>query len=277
MPSRTALMTALARAKHQSDDPVVFRDPFAVPMLGSLMDEPTEGGEAATRHMVSGAGRGAIVARSAVAEAEMALAFDAGVRQFVVLGAGLDTTALRHPDRAVYEVDHPSTQPWKFRSLQALGRGMPGNAVYVAGDLEHQALVPLLCDHGFDASRPAFFTALGLSMYMAPARTERLLEAISALPRGSGIVLDYLYQPRPWAIGHRLVLALLKRRFARLGEPWIGFHDPGRLETHARALGFHAIRNHSRRELNHSLFESRGSALSIKGERLGGVLVARLA
>ena len=276
MPSRTALMTALARAKHQSDTPVVFHDPFAVPMLAALTNEPAAGGETATRHMVSGAGRGAIVARSAVAEAEMALAFDAGVRQFVVLGAGLDTTALRHPDRAVYEVDHPSTQPWKLRALQALGRGLPGNAVYVAGDLTQQSLIHLLCDHGFDAGQPAFFTALGLSMYVPPAGTERLFEAISVLPRGSGMVLDYLYAPRPWAIGHRLVLALLKRRFARLGEPWIGFHDPGHLEAHARALGFHAIRTHTRRELNHALFESRGSALSIQGERLGGVLVARL-
>src|SRR5579862_7238240 len=122
-PSRTALRVAILRAAHQLlDDPIVLEDPVALPILGTkaemeLRDDPFQHNDPMSRGL-----RAALVIRSRVAEEELVRSVATGVRQYVVLGAGLDTFAYRNPHRAsglqVFEVDHPSTQQWKRRLLE---------------------------------------------------------------------------------------------------------------------------------------------------------------
>src|SRR5262245_21708844 len=114
-PSLTALRVARLRARHQiSADAALFRDPYAAPILGE--GEPSEADLAAedayARHL-----RLFVLTRSRFAEDSLGLAVERGVRQAVVLGAGLDTLSLRNPHAdqglRIFEVDHPSTQAWK--------------------------------------------------------------------------------------------------------------------------------------------------------------------
>ena len=115
-PSRTALRAAMLRAAHQIlDNPRVLDDPLALRIIGSegeswVRSNPERLREA--RFL-----RAFIVARSRYAEDELAQAIQRGVRQYVILGAGLDTFAYRNPYAEsrlhVYEVDHPATQSWK--------------------------------------------------------------------------------------------------------------------------------------------------------------------
>src|SRR5580693_4463037 len=104
-PSRTAQRVAVRRAAHQLlDRPVVFEDPWALRIIGPDASAATA---AKADHQVSSSFRAFMAVRSRYAEDELAEAVARGVRQYVVLGAGLDTFAWRNPwpHLHVFEVD----------------------------------------------------------------------------------------------------------------------------------------------------------------------------
>src|ERR1700712_5120805 len=93
-PSRTALATAYARAYHQiADRPRILTDPLAARLLGVTADELSELGEPTKDRPGRGRRRLFFAARARFAEDRVAAAVAAGVRQVVILGAGLDTFA----------------------------------------------------------------------------------------------------------------------------------------------------------------------------------------
>src|SRR4051794_11436832 len=118
-PSRTALRVARRRAVHQIlDRPRVFDDPLAIRIAG--VDPADIESDDRERHPMARALRAFLVARSRFAEDHLAVAIGRGVRQYVVLGAGLDTFAYRQQYGAelrVFEVDFPATQAWKRERL----------------------------------------------------------------------------------------------------------------------------------------------------------------
>src|SRR5579862_7546386 len=117
--SRTALMVARQRAAHQVlDHGAILDDPFAMKILG---EDEKDVLQFANQHPMASIGRLFTTARSRIAEEALSRAVERGIRQIVILGAGLDTFALRNPHRArrilIYEVDHPATQASKRQRL----------------------------------------------------------------------------------------------------------------------------------------------------------------
>src|ERR1700733_10582132 len=163
--SRTAQMVAIRRAAHQLlDQPLVLNDPLALRIIGceaeqALPSNPKE------HHIFARAFRAFMVGRSRFAEDELAHAVAHGVRQYVVLGAGLDTFAYRNPHTGlrVFEVDHPATQAWKHERLQAANISVPSSLTFVPIDFERKTLDVGLEQRGFDANAPAFFSWLGVT------------------------------------------------------------------------------------------------------------------
>ncbi len=96
-PSVTAQRVALRRAAHQIfDDPRVFYDPIALRMIGpdgvsALQSDPQRIKQTPWLRYL----RAFMAARSRYAEDELDIAVKRGVRQYVILGAGLDTFAYR--------------------------------------------------------------------------------------------------------------------------------------------------------------------------------------
>jgi methyltransferase (TIGR00027 family) len=110
-PSRTAYRVAMRRAAHQLlDEPKVFDDPLALKILGPQATESLADGALRNDPLSTGL-RAFLAVRSRYAEDELARAVASGVRQYVVLGAGLDTFAYRNPHAAaglrVFEVTCP--------------------------------------------------------------------------------------------------------------------------------------------------------------------------
>jgi methyltransferase (TIGR00027 family) len=93
-----------------------------------------------------------------------------GVRQVVVLGAGLDTFSLRGPfanlDVCVFEVDCVATQDWKRERIRAAGLIEPQSLIFVPIDFERERLSEGLTRVGFSVSQPAFFQWLGVVPYL---------------------------------------------------------------------------------------------------------------
>ena len=115
--------------------------------------------------------------RARFVEDRLAEAYARGVRQYVILGAGLDSYAWRQPDGQgalrMYEVDHPSTQRWKVDRLTGLGWPLPPNARMVACDFEATTASEALAATDFDASRPTVVSWMGVVYYLDGRRPRR--------------------------------------------------------------------------------------------------------
>src|SRR5580658_8338333 len=157
-PSRTALAAAAHRAAHQVlEGSSIFFDPLAVSILG---DEAATLGFDAGEHPSRRALRSFIAARSRFAEDALGDAYARGLRQLVILGAGLDTFAYRNPhaELRVFEVDHPATQAWKRQRLVEAGIEVPGSLTFAPVDFQRDTLAEKLNIAGLDPGQSAFFT-----------------------------------------------------------------------------------------------------------------------
>ena len=241
-PSRTAFGAAAHRAAHQLlEDGRVFADPLAVSLLGWPADELKQ--QAAADPSQRGM-RMFIAARSRFAEDSLAAAVAGGVRQYVVLGAGLDTFAHRNPFEAeglkVFEVDHPLTQAWKREQLARAGLSS-GSLVFASVDFERQTLSDGLAAAGFDFGQPVFFSWLGVIVYLTREAVFETLSFVAARPPGSQIVFDYGEPVSAYPPAERPFHQARLDRMAALGEPWITRFEPEPLARDLRALGFTLI------------------------------------
>lgn len=253
-PSRTALITAYARAYHQiADRPQIFTDPLAARLLGVTATELAELGTPTADHPGAGANdrprRLFFAARARFAEDTVAAALAVGVRQVVVLGAGLDTFAYRnpHPDVRVFEVDHPATQAWKRERLVTAGIDRPETLTFVPVDFETCTLAAGLESAGFRRTEPAVFVWLGVVFYLTPNAAHATLEYIAGQARPVEVVFDYL-QPANTDedSAHQQARA---DRLADIGEPVFSYFTPHDIAAQLRVLGFTDLEDHSAPDL----------------------------
>jgi methyltransferase (TIGR00027 family) len=268
------LRVALRRAAHQIyDSPVVFHDPVAVPILGLTYAEELERTRFHLHKPFSIGLRAFLVARSLYAEANLEKAVAAGVKQYVLLGAGLDTFAHRnpHPQLRVFEVDHPATQAWKRELLQQNGIATPSSLDYVPVDFERQSLANELGKAGFNAEAPVFFAWLGVVPYLTLDAFRATVKFLSASPVGSGVAMDY-GQPRevlpPLEQQGRDSLA---SRVELAGEPFQLFFTPSQIANELRA--FRNIQDIGTDEINTLYYSGRTDQLAARGNS-GRILCA---
>lgn len=235
----------MRRAAHQLyDDPVVFTDPLAFRVLSDeAAARVRNGAEEENGNAWARGLRAFIAVRSRFAEEELAAAVERGVRQYVVLGAGLDTFAYRNSQSslAVFEVDHPATQEWKRQRLAHAGIGIPESLRFAPVDFEHQTLLAGLEAAGFNPKQPAFFSWLGVVPYLTRDAVMSTLKTIGALPSGSGVVFDYAIPRELMGEAERRAFEFLAERVARAGEPFRSFFVPEQLAADLRGLGFTTI------------------------------------
>ncbi|GAA2207674.1 hypothetical protein GCM10009850_031320 [Nonomuraea monospora] len=183
-PSQTAMMAAAARAAHLVVDgePHLFRDTLAATLLGGQAEELIGYHRAHGDHLVLSGTRAQVTARAAYTEGLLGDRFE----QYVVLGAGLDTYALRRAPGGprVIEVDHPATQRWKRDLMAAAKLTEPDEAAFAPVDFESGDLMAALRAAGLDSGRPALVSWLGVAMYLTPDAIDGTLATLGRLPRG---------------------------------------------------------------------------------------------
>ncbi|MFJ7889337.1 class I SAM-dependent methyltransferase [Lysinibacillus xylanilyticus] len=135
------------------------------------------------------------LARAAYCEKVLLNEVMLGLQQYVILGAGLDTFSLRHPEfeniLEIFEIDHPATQEFKKKRLAEVNLKLPSNVHFVSMDFTKKFSSENLLDNGFD-NKKTFFSLLGVSYYLTKEETSSLLDHLFAnVPSGSSIVFDY--------------------------------------------------------------------------------------
>ncbi len=276
-PSATALRVAVRRAAHQLlDNPKVFEDALALSMIGAqeaslLTSAPEQSDTGASRHL-----RAFLAARSRFAEDELAGAIERGTRQYVILGAGLDTFAYRNPyrDLQVFEVDHPATQGWKRRRLEAEGISVPGSLTFVPVDFEKQTFLEALYNAGFKPEGPAFFSWLGVTPYLAKDIVLSTLRLIFSTSAGGGVAFDYALPRSSLGPLQQIAFDALATRVAAAGEPFQGFFDPKELAENLRSIGFRNLEDLDSAKINARYFKDRADGLRVGGD-LAHLMCAR--
>lgn len=268
VPSRTAWRVALRRAAHQAfDDPLIFRDPLALQILGLTDPKVWETeGLRAPRRPHSKSLRAYLVARSRFTEDVLADAIARGVRQYVLLGAGLDTFAYRNPyaDVQVFEVDHPDTQAWKLRLLDEHAIALPANAHHVAVDFHVDDLAERLQAAGFNRSQPAVFAWLGVVVYLEEVAFAETLAFLSSCAEESVLVMDYSLPREMLPPLEQLALDSMSERVALAGEPFRLFFSRDEIHHRLEAEGWQVMDNLDREAMNARYFST--SRLKVLGQ-----------
>jgi methyltransferase (TIGR00027 family) len=241
-PSRTALMVARQRAAHQVlDQGSILYDPFAMKIL---CEDEKDVLQFANRHPLASIGRLFTTARSRIAEDALSRAVERGIRQVVILGAGLDTFALRNPLAAlqirIYEVDHPATQEWKRRRLAEAQIALPPSLVFVPIDFEQDDVGEKLVAAGFQQNSPAFFTWLGVVPYLTQDSIGRTLDYMSAI-LNSEVVFDYMEPPEAFSDELREMEKARTEQLKKAGERSDTRFEPAGMAAILRSHGFCAI------------------------------------
>ena len=178
-----------------------------------------------------------VVLRTRFAEDRLRAAVERGVEQFVVLGAGFETFAYRQPlwtkSLRIFEVDQTATQTAKRERLAQAGLPIPPNLRFVSLDLTAGPLVSGLTAHGFEPSRAAFFSWLGVTMYLPRPSVDAVFRAIAGCAPGSEVAFSFAPA--------RAAATSAQLRSAAAGERWQTFMQPAELGTTLSAFGFSAV------------------------------------
>ncbi len=214
--SITALMSAFVRAYHnETEENPVFRDSIAkrlftdeeynqmknyiisgadffFPSLDKKSAEP----EKILKAVVNTQLAPTPVARAEYCRKRLETEILTGAEQYVILGAGYDTSAfinsgLMHKPE-IFELDRPLTQQDKLKRLSRAEIKIPDNLHFIPCDFSVDSLKEKLIDNGFDVTKKTFFSWLGVSYYLTDDEIRKMFSEISSfVSEGSTIVFDY--------------------------------------------------------------------------------------
>lgn len=280
--SVTALMSAFGRAYHAQNDPqpilndgvarALMTDEEYAAMSGYILGgldffAPERKGSfvsdaQALRYLVNTQIAPTPLARAAYCEERLK---GSGAEQYVILGAGLDSFALREKDFlkscSVFELDHPATQADKRARIRRAGLELPKELRFVSADLSKDDLSHALLSAGFDPKKRSFFSWLGVSYYLSRQAIEATLDGVAALgAEGSSLVFDFADSGVSDCAVRRV--QCMRQMAAAGGEPMLSSFDPAELESLLRDHGFEVGESLSPEDIQARYFAGRGEELT---------------
>ena len=270
---------ASQRAAHQFlDNPKIFEDPLALRIIGAEAESKLRSGLAQFQKPTERDLRALMVVRNRYAEDELARSIQRGVRQYVILGAGMDTFAYRNsfPLLRVFEVDHPATQEGKRSYLKKAAIPIPASVTFVSVDFERQMMIDVLRQSGFKSDELTFISWLGVVRYLTrEAFISVLTSIISSMRVGSEVVFDFSSPPsllqlfRGQALPGRTevvldfssspsllewlrepVYRMIVKRMFKNNEIRPTYYDPASLKCNLKRIGFADVQLFGPKEMN---------------------------
>jgi methyltransferase (TIGR00027 family) len=285
--SLSALGTSLIRAAHgRLEARPLIDDPWgdrlvpeevraayrakALSRLDALERDYFASGPHAVMDSFLGATRGYanVILRARYTEDALREAINHGAHQYVIIGAGFDSFALRMPAFAqglpVFEIDQPSTQLLKRRRISECGVTVPPCLHFVSADLANVDLAAVLSETAYRSDQPAFFSWLGVTMFLTPAANLATLRAIARCSApGSELVFTYLDEKIIRAPSKAFLELQESNRLA--GEPFQSGFDVDRLEEDLAKTGLELLRDFSDVELLERLAPSSSNYMRALG------------
>lgn len=260
-----ALMTRAAHALHA--EVPVLDDHWAVHLLGEehqrLVRDPAHYREHHAPETTAMAPAIAVALGSLryAEDAVESAVVERDVRQYVCLGAGFDTFALRRTDLTdrlrVFEVDHPDVQKLKRARIELAGRPAPVLPEFVAVDFEKTSLAQSLAESSFSPERAALFSFMNTTTYLSREATGSTLAEIAGLCAvGSRLVVNYLGTVPTTSDQDRL-MDQLGASVAAAREPYVSEWTPEEFEALLGQNRFRTLEHVDEKELGKRFFSGR--------------------
>jgi methyltransferase (TIGR00027 family) len=276
--SRTIEIPAVMRALHQTvdGDPKILTDPIAPRLIDA--DDDRSWLVPLLSHPFAKQWRAGFALRSRYAEDCLAERVQSGVRQYVVLGAGLDSFAYRQPRWAgslrIYEVDHPITQQWKRHRLKTAGIAIPSNLTFVSTDFESASISDALRAAGFAFGSLTLCSWMGVTQYLTEDALEATFRFVLSLPSLSEIVFSFILPQAEVSGVEAEALLIAAQRAAEVGEPWLARFRADELAVKLRSMGFSQLVHLTPEEAARRYFRDRQDGLrERRGEQLMRAIV----
>lgn len=264
-PEHTAVRVALWRSLHVLLDPSphVLTDELGAKLVGE--DNWTKRPD--MQPAFSKSMRASIVGRARFIEDLVEERFRAGVRQYVILGAGLDTFAQRRADLAaelqIFEIDQPGPQAWKQRRLSELGLAPSPNLHFVPVDFElGESWVEKLAQAAFDPMKPAVLVSTGVSMYLSEEANLATFREAQRFAKGSTFAMTFMLALELLKPEERAIMEFVMKRTAESGTPFVSLFHPEDLISMAKGCGFREAKYISANEIYLRYFAGRTDGLN---------------
>jgi methyltransferase (TIGR00027 family) len=264
-PSRTALATSLMRSLHSRHDPFPLPDdPWGDRLVPKSEQErmgqrilarmdPDARANALRRpnsilddYLLANAAYPGVIIRSRYTEDALREAAYRGVRQYVLIGAGFDSFALRRPAYSetleIFEIDHPATQTLKIQRIEECGVSLPESVHFIAADLANEDLATALARSSYRRDEPAFFSWLGVTVYLTRKANLATLRAVATYGlRGGELVFTYVDQIEFAPGGSRSPHNTNAQAVAMMGEPYVSGFDPNEIARDLTRVGLELV------------------------------------
>ncbi len=258
------------RAAHQIlDNPKILEDPLALRIIGAEAESKLRLNLARFQKPAERAFRAGVMIRNRYAEDELAQSIQRGVRQYVILGAGLDTFAYRNPfpQLSVFEVDHPATQAWKRSCLEKAGIPIPTCLTYVSVDFEQPRMIDALRRAGFKSEELTFVSFIGVVRYLSRETLLSVLTSIASSTRaGTELVFDFGPSPSLRQRLREFVDEIIVKGKSNRNGFRPSYFDPVSLRRDLKRIGFDDVQLLSPKEINMRYCKDRTDGLRVENQ-----------
>lgn len=261
-PDNTAQRTALWRALHMEIDakPFIFEDPWALRLAG-----PDAGWQNRPDMKFTKPIRASIVGRARFVEDQVMQSLANGITQYVILGAGLDSFALRNPalqDQVqVFEIDQPDTLNWKREIILKHLKAIASNLRFVPVDFEKTTWWDALNEAKFDVTKPVVITCTGVTLYLSHQAIKEMLERMAGLAAGSVVIISF-YAPVETLTGEdKALMEMSLKGAAASGTPMVSFFDAAQVQQMASEAGLKNCQTYDTKDLITRYFTGRSDGL----------------
>ena len=257
-PDNTAVRTALWRALHTEIDaePHILKDTVGLTLISPVDNWRERPDMKFTKRL-----RASIVARSRFIEDIAKEQIEDGVKQYILLGAGLDSFAQRNEELSakvdIYEIDQPDTLNWKQQKLIENGYGISDKLHFVPVDFEVSSWWDELLKKGFDKSQKTFVSCTGVTLYLTKDAITQTLHKIAQLAPGSKIAIAFYLPLELLDIEDQPMQEIANKGAAASGTPFVSFFSPDEVVMLAEEAGLKEIQTVSTADMRDKYFKNR--------------------
>ena len=253
--SSTAGYTCFSRACAAREKDERFRGPdylagiFMPPFAWVLLNVPFLR-QWCMRKMFPTGIHGYVLARTRVFDRAFVDALERGFSQIVLLGAGMDTRALRFEDRnrctTIFELDIGATQRYKRQVYERKKTALPRSLIFVPIDFNKQRLADLLTKAGYRDGQRTLFLWEGVTMYLEAEAVDGTLAFVrGSAAEGSIVVFDYVrasvFRRAGTLYGEKDAYEMV----ARVDEGWTFGIEDGAIEGFLTGRGFKLLSHYT--------------------------------
>jgi|YelNatPaOPRAMG01_1025707.scaffolds.fasta_scaffold02043_12 methyltransferase (TIGR00027 family) len=249
-PNNTALRTALWWALHVfvDDRPHIICD-----KIGYELIKPEQGWQNRPDMKFTKRLRASIVGCARYVEDLAKEKIVKGIRQYVLLGAGLDSFALRNIETCsqvdIYEIDEPATLTWKEEKLIQNGYKIPSNLHFVPVDFETSSWWNDLIMKGFDIRQKTFLSCTGVTLYLTKDAIIDTLKKMTSLALGSTFVITFYLPLEQLDEEDKPLMEMSIKGAAASGAPFRSFFSVGEVSKFAKEVGLKTFQTISTKDM----------------------------